>query len=129
MVRGLELEKWLPVIDYAVNKRVSISTLRRRIKSQLIEHRLENGRYLLRTEVDGNPSPDGDMHDHSESLFVVQNLVSELKKAYGLVLAEKEELIQQLRSEIETLRHINQFLEAQIINEGRSQPPPPELNY
>lgn len=120
-IRGILMERWLPVIDYAVNKRVSISTLRRRIKSKTVEHRLENGRYMIRTEIEtDNPEDLVSVHANGEQLQVVQNLVAELKKAYGLVLAEKEELIQQLRSEIETLRHINQFLEMQIINSDRT---------
>ena len=123
------MEKWLTVIDYAVNKRVSISTLRRRIKSQLVEHKLENGRYLIRAEIETD-DPEAFLNAaQGESMAVVQNLIAELKKAYGLVLAEKEELIQQLRSEIETLRHINQFLELQIMNEGRRNNEPPEINY
>lgn len=110
------MEHWLPVIDYAVNKRVSVSTLRRRIKSKTVEHRLENGRYLIRTEIETDDPNDLLEGGSSESLLVVQNLIVEVKKAYGLVLAEKEEMIQQLKSEIETLKHINQFLELQIIN-------------
>ncbi len=104
------------MIDYAVNKRVSISTLRRRIKSQRLEHRLENGRYLILAELDSEGSNLKVESTASESLLVVQNLISEIKKAYSLVLAEKEELIQQLKSEIENLKHINQFLEFQIMN-------------
>lgn len=124
------MERWLPVIDYAVNKRVSVSTLRRRIKSKTVEHRLENGRYLIRTEIESDhPYDFAENGNNGESLMVVQNLIAELKKAYGLVLAEKEELVQQLRSEIDTLRHINQFLELQIINDGRKNSQNPEINY
>ncbi len=124
------MERWLPVIDYAVNKRVSISTLRRRIKSKTVEHRLENGRYLIRTEIEtDNPTDFVEAAASGESMLVVQNLIAELKKAYGLVLAEKEEMIQQLKSEIDTLRHINQFLELQIINEGRKNNQNSEINY
>lgn len=126
------MERWLPVIDYAVNNRVSISTLRRRIKSKTVEHRLENGRYLIRTEFESDHPHDFHDEGHRESLGMVQNLIAELKQAYSLVLAEKEEVIQQLKSEIETLKHINQFLELQIINESRRgplPPPPPEANF
>ncbi len=124
------MERWLPVIDYAVNNRVSVSTLRRRIKSKTVEHRLENGRYLIRTEIESDQPHDFSEGVPGESLMVVQNLVAELKKAYGLVLAEKEELIQQLKSEIDTLKHINQFLELQIMNDNRkNENQPSDLNY
>ena len=39
---------WLPLMDYAVQKGVSLSTLRRYIKAQKIEYKLEKGRYFIR---------------------------------------------------------------------------------
>lgn len=41
------MEKWIPILDYAVQRGVSTSTLRRYIKANKIRYRLENGRYLL----------------------------------------------------------------------------------
>ena len=38
---------WLTLVDYAARKGVSLSTLRRYIKSQKIQYRIENGRYLI----------------------------------------------------------------------------------
>jgi len=38
---------WIPLMDYAMKKGVSLSTLRRHIKSNKIEYRVEHGRYLL----------------------------------------------------------------------------------
>ncbi len=38
---------WLPLMEYAMRKGVSLSTLRRYIKAKKIEYRLEEGRYLL----------------------------------------------------------------------------------
>jgi hypothetical protein len=87
----------------------------------MVEHKVENGRYLIRALIETDMPLDYVESGHQESMAVVQNLVSELKKAYGLVLAEKEEHIQQLKSEIETLKHINQFLELRIVNQGRSE--------
>lgn len=124
-------EQWLPVLDYAVNSRVSISTLRRRIKSNSLEHRLINGRYLIRTDLQAFGGQSVSSVESTESVAMIQSLVSELKKAYGMLLTEKEEMIQQLRSEIDTLKHINQFLEFQILNadsnENRNQNP--DLNF
>ncbi|HRK06370.1 MAG TPA: hypothetical protein PLZ57_01255 [Pseudobdellovibrionaceae bacterium] len=40
-------KNWLLLTDYASKYRVSVSTLRRRIKSGAQEHRFENGKYFL----------------------------------------------------------------------------------
>jgi len=39
--------EWVPLLQYAAKKSQSISTLRRRIKSNKIRYKLENGRYFL----------------------------------------------------------------------------------
>lgn len=38
---------WLPLIEYSVKSGVSLSTIRRKIKSNTIRYRLEKGRYLI----------------------------------------------------------------------------------
>jgi hypothetical protein len=38
---------WRTLVDYAFRKSVSLSTLRRHIKSGKVQHRLEDGRYLV----------------------------------------------------------------------------------
>lgn len=38
---------WLPLMDYAVRKGVSLSTLRRRIKANQVTYKVEGGKYLL----------------------------------------------------------------------------------
>jgi len=38
---------WLPLTEYAVKSGVSLSTIRRKIKSNSIQYRLEKGRYLI----------------------------------------------------------------------------------
>lgn len=130
MVGDQKIDQWLPVLEYAVNNRVSVSTLRRRIKGHLVEYKLEQGRYLIRAEIDPETGEGMGEVVSADSMLVVQSLVAELKKAYGLVLAEKEELIQQMRSEIETLRNINKFLELQIMNDGKpNNNHSPEMNY
>ena len=44
-------DNWLLLTDYASKYRISVSTLRRRIKSDQIKHRLEHGRYFIYDEV------------------------------------------------------------------------------
>jgi hypothetical protein len=38
---------WLPIIEYSVKTGVSLSTIRRKIKSNNIQYRLDKGRYLI----------------------------------------------------------------------------------
>lgn len=40
---------WIPLMDYATQYGVSLSTLRRHIKARKIQYKIENGRYLLRS--------------------------------------------------------------------------------
>ncbi len=41
---------WLPLTEYALRSGMSISTLRRKIKSSSIEFKMEEGRYLIRSD-------------------------------------------------------------------------------
>ncbi len=45
---------WLPLIEYSVKTGVSLSTIRRKIKSNGIQYRLEKGRYLILFSEAGN---------------------------------------------------------------------------
>jgi hypothetical protein len=40
-------ENWIPILDYAVSRGISTSTLRRYIKAKKIQYKIENGRYLI----------------------------------------------------------------------------------
>jgi hypothetical protein len=44
-------------MDYAMQKGVSLSTLRRQIKANKVEYRVESGRYLLWMEGGGQAAP------------------------------------------------------------------------
>ena len=44
------MDRWIPLTQYAIEEGVSISTLRRKIKSNSIEYRLDNGRYLIKSD-------------------------------------------------------------------------------
>jgi hypothetical protein len=41
---------WLPLTEYALRSGMSISTLRRKIKSNTIDYKMEEGRYLIRSD-------------------------------------------------------------------------------
>ena len=50
------MEQWLLLTDYASKYRVSVSTLRRRIKAGLQAHKFEAGRYYLPDHLEGGPA-------------------------------------------------------------------------
>lgn len=45
--RGESFAQWLPLTEYAVKTGISLSTIRRKIKANAIQYRLEKGRYLI----------------------------------------------------------------------------------
>lgn len=45
---------WVPLVEYSVKTGVSLSTIRRKIKSNTLPHRLERGKYLVL--LGGSPS-------------------------------------------------------------------------
>jgi len=47
MTSDLESEKWIPLVEFSVHKGISLSTLRRYIKSNKIPWKLLEGRYLV----------------------------------------------------------------------------------
>ena len=136
-------ESWLPIADYAGKYRVSISTLRRRIKAGEIEYSFQEGKYLLKdSPLIAKPQPVpsyvaasttvappqrssgggqasqviaqlSEGEDNSPILATANRLLNELKKAYSLILQEKEEQMLQLKDEVADLRTLVRVLEAE----------------
>lgn len=46
-MRDESVGQWLPLIEYSIKTGVSLSTIRRKIKSNSIQFRLEKGKYLI----------------------------------------------------------------------------------
>jgi hypothetical protein len=46
----MQTDQWLPLTEYALRSGMSISTLRRKIKSNTIDFKMEEGRYLIRSD-------------------------------------------------------------------------------
>jgi hypothetical protein len=46
-------DSWLPLMDYSTKHRISVSTLRRRIKANDIRYRFEEGKYFIMDEPMG----------------------------------------------------------------------------
>lgn len=131
-------------MEYSAKYRVSLSTLRRRIKAGEIEHKFSDGKYLLKDgpltvtvsgsetiappskvtfqeqgQSSGTPAPQvvipQDTHptpeDHDQFWRATQGLLNEIKKAYSLILQEKEEQILQLKEEVADLKTLVRVLE------------------
>lgn len=133
---------WLPLNEYSSKYRISLSTLRRRIRSAEAEFRFEDGKYWLmdrplnkpahsigptpiygpNLEAAAGPSheiqPPSTAHEsvpaNAEGLLhSAQDLLQELKNAYVKVLHEKEEQITQLKEEVIDLKTLVKILESE----------------
>lgn len=124
---------WLILTDYASKYKVSVSTLRRRIKAGQIAFKFEDGKYLLHDEAPGAeparahelPAPstpqslaaEGKLKELGESgeepiLSTATRLLNELKRAYSSILQEKEEQMIQLKEEVSDLKTLVRVLES-----------------
>ncbi len=131
--------RWLLLTDYASKYRISVSTLRRRIKTGQQAHRFESGRYYLpdepgtavavptiqasvqsavqeiepvnvsHTSVTNNG---GATMADEPLITTTSKLLNELKQAYTLILQEKEEQILHLKEEIADLKTLVRVLES-----------------
>jgi len=97
--------QWLPLTEYSVKSGVSLSTIRRKIKSNRIPYRLEKGRYLIL--FDGNSIvPDSPPAPKLEVVRprvvsapvepVSDNSVRMVSDAFEHALKEKEERVRLL---------------------------------
>lgn len=117
-------------MEYSTAHRVSLSTLRRRIKAGEIEYKLIEGKYLIRNgPLPGahsgaetiapppsvkaqNQAPAPTECDLNDPFWkTTQGLLNEIKKAYSLILQEKEEQILQLKEEVADLKTLVRVLE------------------
>lgn len=130
-------QQWLSLTDYASKYRVSVSTLRRRIKTGSIPYRLDRGRYVVPDEAlqwdesspeslqptlmsAASPAP---LKKHTSEtqgvetgmeepiLSSASRLLNELKRAYTSILQEKEEQIIHLKEEVSDLKTLVRVLE------------------
>ncbi len=132
---------WLPLAEYSLKNKVSISTLRRKIKASDIEYRLDDGKYLIldsdeaahrpslsrdavsleKNQLTGTPATDTEPKsvlaaatESGESVITAANrLLTDLKKAYTQVLQDKEIQIQTLKEDISDLKTLIKVLESE----------------
>ncbi len=128
---------FLQLSEYSNKYGISLSTLRRRIKSGEVEFEFDQGKYWLKdepiaryvrnrpqttdkkpvTEVDTKTTSPSNAQVH-ETLTNVQDftesakaLMSEIKSAFVKALHEKEEQIMELKEEIADLKTLNKILD------------------
>ncbi len=131
---------WLPLAEYSLKNKVSISTLRRKIKASDIEYRLDDGKYLI---LDSEVAATTETHrpslsramvsadvsatvstveksslaaatESGESVITAANrLLADLKKAYTQVLQDKEVQILNLKEDISDLKTLIKVLESE----------------
>jgi hypothetical protein len=125
-------QNWIPLIEYSSRYNISLSTLRRRIKTHSILFKLENGKYFIlddssqlaptvaptsESKINENPieSPAFVLPDKMEAsvLASANRLVEELKAAYAKILQEKEVQIGLLKEQILDLNMLVNLLEKQ----------------
>ncbi len=119
---------WLSLNEYSNKHKVSISTLRRKIKSTEIEFRFDDGRYMILDSAPSLTATLGEQHrpslksdvfhetakENGESVITAANrLLADLKKAYTQVLHDKEAQISDLREEISDLKTLIKVLESE----------------
>lgn len=149
---------WIPLVDYSNKYKVSISTLRRRIKLENIPFKLDGGKYFILDDHSAHRSEPKskvqiDLFENrpptkkAEPRMVTQNkpeappeplqnefflaatgrMLDEIKKAYTLILQEKDEQVKILREEVADLKTLVRVLEDQV-NRLQSESKPLEFD-
>ena len=126
------MTNWLILTDYAAKYRVSVSTLRRKIKNSEVRFRFEHGKYFVPdvpleqlNEENSPPAPSPAAARVAPELGIeIKNsdepvlnsatkVLNEIKKAYAQVLSEKESQIISLREEVSDLKTLIKVLESE----------------
>ncbi len=135
----MSLGHWLDLTDYSTKYKVSVSTLRRRIKAEDINFQLRDGKYFLidepmSTHQKHRPSQESDVEmmgahlvfpkvSKDEPILTAANkLLTELKMAYTQILCEKEEQILRLKEEVSDLKTLVKVLENENSRIGPRRP-------
>jgi predicted site-specific integrase-resolvase len=116
------VEKWLPLNDYANQHQISVSTLRRRIKTNKIKYKLEDGKYFIVEDSPVSAAPvekpvtshkktEGVVAASVDTLGTTRLLLDELKRAYLESLQSKEDQILYLKQQVSDLKTLVMLLE------------------
>lgn len=89
------LNKWLTLQEYSSKYKISISTLRRRIKNKEVKYVFESGKYLIE-DINSNLT----LKDKDFSSF--QNIQVSYKK----LLHQKDQEIIRLKNDLDDMKHL-----------------------
>jgi len=70
----MDNQQWVPLLQFAARKGISMSTLRRRIKSNKIKYQLRNGRYFILDDVDAMTDP-----EQQKIIYELKEEIADLK--------------------------------------------------
>lgn len=84
--------RWLTIMDYAVKNDVSLSTIRRYIKSNKIPYRMEHGRYMLLDQSPGSAPTQTQAHGASAESRSMERRVDILEHRLNEALEQIAEL-------------------------------------
>jgi hypothetical protein len=93
MATDIDSENWIPLVEFSVQKGISLSTLRRYIKSNKIAWKLLEGRYLVMD--DGSfvaPRNHGGHDDLSQTHAQAGDMESRMKNLETTLMAANEEI-------------------------------------
>lgn len=125
----MNTQNWLTLMEYSATHRVSLSTLRRRIKAGEIEYKFIEGKYVLKNVPMPSPgnhagpetiAPPSSVLSQSQPLVVpsapvkeqrTDELLAEIKKAFQAIVQEKDQHIRTLKEEIADLKTLVRVLE------------------
>ena len=127
-------DRWLMLTDYSSKYRVSVSTLRRRIRAGMVRHRLENGRYLV---PDVHPGECMNELGSARPLWENENIgerraharanaddsIAALKASFLSILTERDQQIVHLKAEISDLKTLVSALESEMLRAAKARGP------
>lgn len=117
------MDSWIPLNDYANRHKLSVSTVRRRIKSQKVEFKFDDGKYFILDGMNGQnslltsqaealiASPMSKNGGNEAATFPMKLLLEELKRAYLDTLQSKEDQILHLKQQVSDLKTLVMCLE------------------
>ena len=97
------MSPWITLQEYSYRKGVSISTLRRKIKNEEIEYKLQKGRYFLKANSKEQTTKDNETHyillkEKEKELAQLKNNYEDLISLVNFLEIEKRELLKQVEN-------------------------------